>query len=492
MTIRKRLFLSNIMMIVIPALLSVLVLIACLFLFFSMVFPNSGYRLLSQHELEETRQELVDTAQSWLNQTDMHEKTVLADRMAQISEQNRMVLVLRQEQEDVLRFGSELLSADDQLTASLKALNGIGMVSNGTTDLYGEQISAQGSRYQVLIFNPVLSMENSGGKQAALLFGGLVVLLVLVIVFLTNRFLIRFVFQKIASPLQILSQGVRQIRDGNLSYQIVYPNRDEFGPVCEDFNDMARRLRRSVAQSQKEEESRKELLASISHDLRSPLTSIRAYVEGLLDGVADTPQKQKAYLSIIQSKTIEIDQLVKKLFLFSKMDLGEYPYSPEILNPRKEIQDFLCASAEEYRRRGLKVRLGGLPSDGWIQGDPTYFRSILTNLLDNSAKYKEKAQGTVTITGEISGQDFLLFVDDDGPGVPEKALTKLFDVFYRSDPSRKNPNQGSGLGLAIVSKSIQRMGGTIHAENLPAGGLRMALSIPLAEGGEDHETDSDH
>ena len=100
---------------------------------------------------------------------------------------------------------------------------------------------------------------------------------------------------------------MHQIRDGNLTYRISYTEPDEFRPICEDFNDMAGRLRDSVSRSQKEEESRKELLAGISHDIRSPLTAIQAYVEGLLDGVADTEEKRTAYLSIIQKKSVEMD-----------------------------------------------------------------------------------------------------------------------------------------------------------------------------------------
>lgn len=125
-------------------------------------------------------------------------------------------------------------------------------------------------------------------------------------VVLTNRFLTRFVFRHIAQPLKILGEGVHQIRDGNLTYRIEYTEPDEFRPICEDFNDMAGRLRDSVSRSQKEEESRKELLAGISHDIRSPLTAIQAYVEGLLDGVADTEEKRTAYLSIIQKKSVEM------------------------------------------------------------------------------------------------------------------------------------------------------------------------------------------
>lgn len=174
------------------------------------------------------------------------------------------------------------------------------------------------------------------------------------------------------------------------------------------------------------------------------------------------------------------------------MELGEYPYSPERLDAVKEIADFVQASAEEYRRRGLEIKTGPMPQEAVFEADPACFRSILTNLLDNSAKYKEKETGTASITGRIDGTDMLLYVDDDGPGVPEEALPKIFDVFYRNDPSRKNPNQGSGLGLAIVWKTMERMGGTIYAENLSTGGLRMVLEIPLLKEGNKYETDFNH
>ncbi|HIZ21158.1 MAG TPA: HAMP domain-containing histidine kinase [Firmicutes bacterium] len=177
--------------------------------------------------------------------------------------------------------------------------------------------------------------------------------------------------------------------------------------------------------------------------------------------------------------------------MFSKMELGEFPYSPEHLDAVKEIKDFAWASSEEYRRRGLQIKVEAMPDSAIIQADPTYFRSILTNLLDNSAKYKKKAIGTVTITARTDGPYFKLLVEDDGPGIPTQALPKLFDAFYRNDPSRKNPNQGSGLGLAIVAKTMERMGGSICAEILPNGGLRMALQVPLA-GGEERETDPNY
>lgn len=482
MTIKKRLFISNILMIIIPALLAVIMLAGCLFLFLVSTFPDAEYKLGLQEELTEIRYKAVELAADWLDATDLTQKNDLEAELLQLSEENQLMIQIKDGRNTVLQFGTDTVSSQKQLEQSLAALNGNGTVSNGAFDLFGAQLSLNGKEYQVNLYNPVITISHENLKAWAVGIGFFMIAILFFIIFLTNRFLIKFVFRRISEPLQTLAEGVHQIRDNNLTHRITYTEQDEFQPVCQAFNDMAEKLRISVVQSQKEEESRKELLASISHDIRSPLTSIRAYVEGLLDGVADTPEKQTVYLSTIQKKTVEIDQMVRKLFLFSKMDMGEYPYSPETLNASKEIADFVLASSEEYQRRGLKIAVGPMPQNVFIEADPTYFRSILLNLLDNSAKYKGKETGTVAITGKISGQHFLLYIDDDGPGVPTEALPKLFDVFYRNDPSRKNPNQGSGLGLAIVFKTVERMDGSIHAENLPQGGLRVALKIPLAEG----------
>lgn len=184
----------------------------------------------------------------------------------------------------------------------MATLDGKGSVSDGSFELYGQFVQANGTDYQIVIYNPVVSLSSLNLKAWAVGIFFLMAVLLLLIIFLTNRFLTRFVFRRISEPLKTLSEGVHQIRDGNLSHRIAYSEKDEFLPICEDFNEMAERLRTSVEQLQKEEESRKELLAGISHDIRSPLTSIRAYVEGLLDGVAVTPEKQRAYLCVIQKK----------------------------------------------------------------------------------------------------------------------------------------------------------------------------------------------
>ena len=299
------------------------------------------------------------------------------------------------------------------------------------------------------------------------------------VLYFTNRFLIRFVFNKIQQPLEILSKGVHQIKNGNLDYRIVYYTEDEFRPICEDFNEMAARLKASVDEGLKNEQNRKELLAGISHDLRSPLTSIKAFVEGISDGVASTPEMRREYLDIIIAKTDDINNMVSQLFLFSKMDMGNYPVNPERLYIGAEISDFVNASREDYKVKGLLIELGSMPEKAQVYADPAQLRSVFANILDNSAKYKGNDIAKAVVRCELGSDALSIIFEDDGPGVPLEALPKLFDVFYRGDLSRSNPQQGSGLGLAISKKAIERMRGRICAENRAEGGLRIVAQIPM-------------
>jgi signal transduction histidine kinase len=190
---------------------------------------------------------------------------------------------------------------------------------------------------------------------------------------------------------------------------------------------------------------------------------------------------------MIKTKTEEIDRMVSKLFLFSKMDMGDYPHSPEILNLEQEITSLVHAIAEEYASKGLNVKVKELAKDVEIYADPVQMRSVFSNILENSLKYKDKEQGSVSIRSKRNGNEVYIYIEDNGPGVSEEALPKLFDVFYRTDPSRNNPNKGSGLGLAITAKAIGRMGGSIYAENAQAKGLCMVIKLPIFKKGERNE-----
>lgn len=296
--------------------------------------------------------------------------------------------------------------------------------------------------------------------------------------FVANRFLSRGVLKKINGSLAELSQGLSQLRAGNLAYRLPEGGReDEFSSLRRNFNETAAQLQQSVEQVRQNEQNRRELLAGISHDLRSPLTSIRAYTEGLLDGVARTEEDRRQYLTIIRDKTRDLQTLVNKLFLFSRMDLGHNEDHPEEVSLREEMS-LLCQSlAPDYQERGLDVTFSA-QGEGRVMADPDTLQRIVSNIAENSCKYKVAPRGRLEIVLTETPRYVSLTFTDDGPGVPPETLPKLFDAFYRADPARSGSVPGSGLGLAIVSRAVRNMKGRIIARSAVPHGLELEIQLP--------------
>ncbi len=305
----------------------------------------------------------------------------------------------------------------------------------------------------------------------------ILVIIIIISIILTNRFLTNFIFKRIKKPLEILETGVEQIHDGNLGYRIKYDNDDEFLSVCNAFNEMAIKLKESVEMTLKNEKSRKELFAGISHDLRSPLTSIQAYIEGLIDGIADTPEKQQKYLTTIKQKSESISNMLSQLFTFSKMELDDYPVDISCMDIKKELETIIETIKYEYAQKKLTISTNIKSAD--IKFDVQLLQRICLNIISNALKYINKEKKELNIYSEISENEYIIHFKDNGSGTDEQSLDKLFEVFYRSDISRNNPDKSSGLGLAIVANAIHKMNGTAKAKNAENGGLDIIITFPM-------------
>jgi signal transduction histidine kinase len=245
---------------------------------------------------------------------------------------------------------------------------------------------------------------------------------------------------------------------------------------------MKKIVRHITEEHEKYENSHKELIAGVSHDLRTPLTVIKAYLEGLETGVANTPEKQKKYMETIKAKTNDLEKIINRLFLFSKLDIGELPMNLQIIEADKFIQDLADDYAEEYKQKGILLEIKNLAKDP-VKADVLWLHNVFINIFENSAKYKDKDMGKVIISSRrikgINGKAMMeIHLEDNGPGVPPETLGRLFDIFYRVDSSR-NSKGGSGLGLAISSRVLQYMGGSIRAESGESGGLDIVISFPI-------------
>ena len=278
-----------------------------------------------------------------------------------------------------------------------------------------------------------------------------------------------------------LETGVEEIGKDNLNYRIDQKRGNEFDDVYENFNEMATKLLEMTEQKKLDESSRKELIAGISHDLKTPLTSINAYAEGIKKGVATTPEMQEKYMTVIQSKAQEMTYIINQLFLFSKIDLGEFPFDFETVDIGLELDKMVASFVLDYEDKDVDITLSKNIADVPVNIDVVQFKNVVQNVVGNSVKYGAQADGKIDLKCEMQNENVAITITDNGTGVEESALKQMFEVFYRGDDSRNRAVKGSGLGLAISSKIIKRLNGAIEADNSPKGGLVTTIRLPIVK-----------
>ena len=355
--------------------------------------------------------------------------------------------------------------------------------------------SGTAGKYRIYILNTNYEYGQAGyidDSEADFVLELIILLIIVSVIYSTNRLLTYFVFKSISLPLDTLINGVHEIRDGNLEYRIDYKGKDEFAAVCDDFNEMARQIQGLIEARQRDDENRRELIAGISHDLRTPLTAIVAYAEGLTSGVITESAMQKEYLTTIAEKSKDLTHIVNQLFQFSKLDAGEFPVTMAEVDLGEELKGYVGSVEKGYAQRGLQIIMTDLPEHLFVRIDSVQLRNVFTNLLENSLKYGGREDCIVRISCKTDGSAVNILFADNGPGVPEKQLDKLFTAFYRTDRARRNPEQGSGLGLAISEHIIHRLCGEIHAENSEEGGLCVVITLPVRRGGTEYEEHLDY
>lgn len=303
---------------------------------------------------------------------------------------------------------------------------------------------------------------------------------VIVSIILTNIILSRWISVSILKPLMQLTEGSRQITEGNLEYRTTYQKDNEIGKVCKEFNTMASYLQNVVLERTQYEEERRQILSGISHDLRTPLTSIRGYVEGLIDGLANTPDKQSRYYRAIETRTKDLEVLVENLSKLSKYEDISMNFNLEPFCLNHYVSNYVKEHQEEYGRQGLQLRyMEDCQEELWICGNRDELKRVCNNLIENSRKYAGNSQCEVEIQLSRQGDQVIWSFRDNGVGVEEQELGKIFHTFYRGDSARTNPGKGQGLGLSIVQHIIEKHNGTIEAKN--DNGLVITICLPLGQ-----------
>lgn len=282
----------------------------------------------------------------------------------------------------------------------------------------------------------------------------------------------------IMEPLDALNEGARRVQENNLSQDILYVGDAEFEKVCTTFNNMQDHILAEQEKNHRYERARTDMIAGISHDLRTPLTAIKGSIKAMMDGVAATPVMQEKFLKAAYRRTGEMDVLLNQLFYLSKLETGNMPLDIREINITEFLARYVCGKQEVLHQEEIELRAVLQERNYFAKIDPEQMQRILDNLVENSVKYSEKSPVHVEISLKSEGEKLQLRVSDDGNGVEEEKLPHIFEEFYRGDESR-NKKEGNGLGLYIVKYLIEAMGGTVSAHN--ENGLVIELKLPLTD-----------
>ncbi len=307
------------------------------------------------------------------------------------------------------------------------------------------------------------------------------VIVTIVATIIVGTLLTMWIYKSVISPLKKLNNAIRKVAMGDLDFSCKSTSTDEFGQLFNSFDKMRERLKTSIERQIASEEENKELISNISHDLKTPLTAIKGYCEGIIDGVADTQEKKDKYVKTIYNKANDMDKLIGELVLISKLESNSVPYNFSKL----DINAYFSESIEEIRTeldsKDIKLAyINGLPEKVNVMADKEQLKRVINNIISNAVKYMDKEDKRIFIRideDEDDKKSIRVSIKDNGRGVKQEELDQLFKRFFRADSSRNSEQGGSGIGLAVVKKIIEDHGGRVWATGVEGQGLTMNFTL---------------
>ena len=311
------------------------------------------------------------------------------------------------------------------------------------------------------------------GAMISKRFMGYLVLAMAVILILTSALITAWVNQDIYKPIKELSIAMRKIAEGDFDYRLPDKQEGEIGHLHDNYEQMRLQLKENAEEKMQNEKKSKELVSNISHDLKTPITSIKGYVEGIMDGVADTPEKMDKYIKTIYNKANDMDRLINELTTYSGIDSNKIPYHFHVLNIADYFQDCVEEVGLDLEQKDIQLNYTNLaPADTCIVADPEQLKKVINNIISNSVKYMGHDKGIIDIRILDEGESVRIEIEDNGKGIAAKDIG-----FYRTDSSRNSLQGGSGIGLSIVKKIIEDHGGYVWATSKEGEGTCMHFVI---------------
>lgn len=287
-----------------------------------------------------------------------------------------------------------------------------------------------------------------------------------------------FLSATLTERISLLNRAATDIAAGKLATRLTVQGRDEVAQLSHTFNLMATQLE-AMAQKQAEmDRMRRDLIAWVGHDLRTPLASIRAILEALGDGIVEDPDTATRYIQTAQRDIRSLSALIDDLFEMSKLDAGGFTLEKITLPIGDLISDTMESFSELARQRGVTLTGSVAPQTGVVNADVQKLGRVLANLMSNALRYTPEG-GTVSVTAKPVGTTIHVEVSDTGAGISPDDLPRVFEQFYRGDKARSRAaGGGAGLGLAITKRIVEAHGGTISVESKVGEGTRFHFTVP--------------
>lgn len=469
MSIKTRLVISYIAMTIIPIILSILAAVAIIFFSNRITFGTYDLKF-ETNPLRDIRRSVNQVfsnleKDAYQNPDKLKNHTYLKAIDEQLKKTDSGIIVRK---DAAIIYSSEIadkLNIKNNLPAFnpdyRKTANGLRLFDNGAimerVDFYFYD-NSRGSVYLV----------TDTERMTKLLISNIVLIIIAILIILTvTDGVLSFIMSKqILTPLGYLKKSALRIKEGDLDFKIKSESKDEIGEVCLAFEEMRAKLKESIDMQNQYENNRKELISNISHDLKTPITAIKGYVEGIMDGVADTPEKMDKYIKTIYTKAADLDKLIEELFLFSKLDTSKEKYDFENINIEKYLSDSFEELEFDLEKVGVKLCYNSSVNYPLIvKADREKIKRVIINIINNAVKYMDKSEGVINIRLSETDDYAVIRIEDNGMGIPQDEIPKVFNRFYRVEPSRNAETGGSGLGLAIAELIINEHGGKIWIES---------------------------
>ena len=298
------------------------------------------------------------------------------------------------------------------------------------------------------------------------------------VLIITLTVLTNMLAHSITKPITALAEAADKVSDGDLSFEVLGSQYGEIDDLCANFENMRQSLKRAEEKERLMKRERSMLLANISHDLKTPVTSIKGYIEGIRDGIADTPEKTEKYLDTIYAKAVAIDDMVNNLSTLSKLELSKLQFDFAAADFIGFLRDFINDYRLDLEKNNMELTLG-LPNEkAYVKLDYEKMSRVIANIIDNAIKYKKGNSGSLAVSVTIEDGGVYAHFTDDGIGIENSELRKVFEGFYRVDAARSI--KGSGLGLGIAKQIVEKHGGKIWLRSPGEGkGTTAEIYLPI-------------